>query len=242
MRFARRWSRPRGLAESAPRNGRFRLAVDRSFTLSGAGTIVTGTVMSGAVAVGDRVDGEPFGAFGARALDPCAEPAAERGQAGERCALNLAGEASARSDRARRHRARSGTARSDRRASMQACACSPSEARPLAHWTPVRLHHAAVDVGARVALLEDDSDRPGARGARATRAGRPIAAAVGDRFVLRDTIGAAHDRRRHISRSARRRTPAPYGGAACAARCPRARRPGTRAGRAARVSAWLCRH
>ena len=36
-------------------DGRFRLAVDRSFTLSGAGTVVTGTVLSGRVEVGDRV-------------------------------------------------------------------------------------------------------------------------------------------------------------------------------------------
>src|SRR5690606_956662 len=37
------------------RDGAFRLAVDRSFSLSGAGTVVTGTVLSGSVAVGDQV-------------------------------------------------------------------------------------------------------------------------------------------------------------------------------------------
>src|SRR5262249_4472878 len=41
--------------------GRFRLAVDRSFTLAGAGTVVTGTVLSGQVAVGDRVVVSPPG-------------------------------------------------------------------------------------------------------------------------------------------------------------------------------------
>src|SRR6185436_15684047 len=41
--------------------GRFRLAVDRSFTLAGAGTVVTGTVLSGAVAVGDHVAVSPSG-------------------------------------------------------------------------------------------------------------------------------------------------------------------------------------
>src|SRR2546421_5112679 len=35
--------------------GRFRLAVDRSFVLAGAGTVVTGTLLSGSVAVGDPV-------------------------------------------------------------------------------------------------------------------------------------------------------------------------------------------
>src|SRR5262249_49540196 len=42
-------------------NGRFRLAVDRSFTLAGTGTIVTGTVLSGVVTVGDRMVISPSG-------------------------------------------------------------------------------------------------------------------------------------------------------------------------------------
>src|SRR5262249_41533688 len=42
-------------------DGRFRLAVDRSFTLHGTGTVVTGTVLSGQVAVGDRVTISPSG-------------------------------------------------------------------------------------------------------------------------------------------------------------------------------------
>src|SRR5262245_64536218 len=70
--------------------GRFRLAVDRSFTLAGAGTVVTGTVLSGQIAVGDRVVVSPSG-LAARVRSLHAR-AAERGRAGERCALNLAGE------------------------------------------------------------------------------------------------------------------------------------------------------
>ena len=60
------------------------------------------------------------------------------------------------------------------------------EPKPIAHWMPVRLYHAAADVGARVALLDDAPIAPAAR-PRAARADEPIAAAVGDRFVLRDT-------------------------------------------------------
>src|SRR6516225_9774718 len=44
-----------------PREGRFRLAVDRSFTLAGLGTAVTGTVLSGAVRTDDRVLVSPAG-------------------------------------------------------------------------------------------------------------------------------------------------------------------------------------
>src|SRR5205823_13749397 len=70
----------------------FRLAVDRAFTLAGAGTIVTGTVLSGAIAVGDRVAVSPSG-LAARVRSIHAQNrATARGRAGQRCALNLAGE------------------------------------------------------------------------------------------------------------------------------------------------------
>jgi selenocysteine-specific elongation factor len=42
-------------------HGHFRLAVDRSFTLAGVGTVVTGTAVSGRVAVGDRLVISPRG-------------------------------------------------------------------------------------------------------------------------------------------------------------------------------------
>src|SRR5215813_3566153 len=44
-----------------PRGGRFRLAVDRSFSLPGAGAIVTGTVFAGAIRVGERLTISPSG-------------------------------------------------------------------------------------------------------------------------------------------------------------------------------------
>ena len=73
-------------------SGRFRLAVDRSFTLPGAGTVVTGTVLSGAVAVGESVVVSPSGlAARVRSIHAQNRPA-ERGRAGDRCALNLAGD------------------------------------------------------------------------------------------------------------------------------------------------------
>ena len=71
---------------------RFRLAVDRSFTLAGAGTVVTGTVLSGAVATGDRVTISPSGLVArVRSLHAQNRPT-EHGVAGQRCALNLAGD------------------------------------------------------------------------------------------------------------------------------------------------------
>lgn len=166
--------------------GRFRLAVDRSFTLTGAGTIVTGTVLSGAVAVGDRLIVSPSGrAVRIRAIHAQNRPV-ERGGAGERCALNLAGEgiskdAVARGDIVLDPQLHAPTARID--ATLRLLA---SETRPIGQWTPVRLHHAAADIAARIVLLGDPVP-PGGEGLVQLVLERPIAAAAGDRFVLRDT-------------------------------------------------------
>ena len=71
--------------------GRFRLAVDRAFTLPGVGLVVTGTVLSGSVHVDDRVQISPSGLMArVRSLHAQNRPA-EIGRAGDRCALNLAG-------------------------------------------------------------------------------------------------------------------------------------------------------
>jgi selenocysteine-specific elongation factor len=177
--------------------GRFRLAVDRSFTLAGTGTIVTGTVLSGTVTAGDRVVVSPSGRPArVRSVHAQNQPAA-RGVTGDRCALNLAGEgisknAIARGDMVVDPELQAPTARIDTSLRLLA-----SETRPLAHWAPVRLHYAAADIGARVALLSDAPISPGSQGRVQLVLERPIAAAVGDRFVLRDTsaqrtIGGGH--------------------------------------------------
>jgi selenocysteine-specific translation elongation factor len=72
-------------------DGRFRLAIDRSFSLSGIGTVVTGTVFSGEVRAGDKVLLSPVG-LAARVRSLHAQNAAAAcGRAGQRCALNLVG-------------------------------------------------------------------------------------------------------------------------------------------------------
>ena len=170
-----------------PARGRFRLAVDRSFTLPGAGTVVTGTVLSGAVTVGDHVVVSPSG-LSARVRSIHAQNrAAERGEAGQRCALNLVGDgiakdAIARGDVVLDPDLHAPTERID--ASLRVLA---SERKPVTQWMPVRLHHAATDVAARVVLLGDEPVAPGAQARVQLVLERPIAAAAHDRFVLRDT-------------------------------------------------------
>ena len=72
-------------------SGRFRLAVDRSFTLRGAGLVVTGTAFSGAVKVGDRLLASPGGIEARVRAIHAGNVEAHAAQAGQRVALNLAG-------------------------------------------------------------------------------------------------------------------------------------------------------
>jgi selenocysteine-specific elongation factor len=170
--------------------GRFRLAVDRRFTITGAGTVVTGVVMSGEVRTGDAVLVSPRGLKArVRAIRAQDRPA-ERGVAGDRCALNLVGEdigtaAIARGDLVLDPGLHSPADRID--ASFRLL---PGERRPLTHWTPVRLHHAASETPARVAILEQAPIAPGAQGRIQLALERPIAAAAGDRFILRTASGS----------------------------------------------------
>ena len=165
--------------------GAFRFAVDRSFTLSGAGTVVTGIVLSGEVSVGDRVVVSPSGRPARVRNIHAQNRPAERGRAGERCALNLAGEAIskdaiARGDFVLAPELHAPTERID--VSFRLLS---SERKSIAQWTPIRLHHAASDIAARIVLLGDDPIAPGDQAFAQLVLEKPIAAAVGDRFVAR---------------------------------------------------------
>ena len=112
---------------------------------------------------------------------------AERGKAGDRCALNLAGEgigkeAIRRGDVILDPELHAPTDRIDARLRVL-----PGEPKPIGQWFPVRLHHAAAEVGARIVLLGDDPVRPGGIATVQLVLDSPIAAAAGDAFVVRDT-------------------------------------------------------
>jgi len=167
-------------------DGRFRLAVDRVFTLPGIGVVVTGTVLSGVVHVKDQVRLSPSGLTArVRSLHAQNRPV-ERGKAGDRCALNLAGDgiskdAIHRGDMVVDPFLHAPAERIDARLHLL-----PGEAKPIGPWFPVRLHHSAVEVGARVVLLEGEQLAPGHMADVQLVLSRPIAAAALDRFVLRD--------------------------------------------------------
>ncbi|WP_370320008.1 selenocysteine-specific translation elongation factor [Oricola sp.] len=172
------------------REGLFRLAVDRSFSLQGVGTVVTGAVLSGSVAVDDTIVISPSGLEGRiRSIHAQNRPV-RRGHVGERCALNLVGEGITvetvgRGDVVMNRAAHAPADRIDAELKLLA-----SEPGTLKHWTPVRLHHAASDTSARIAVLQEEPLAPGGSGCVQLVLEKPIAAAVGDRFIIRDTSGS----------------------------------------------------
>lgn len=174
------------VAEAPTCGGNFRLSVDRCFTLSGAGTVVTGTVFSGVVRMGEQLLLSPQG-IPVRVRNIHAQnrqsPSASLGQ---RCALNLVGngftkEGVRRGDWILAEPAHAPTDRLDVRLRLLA-----GGAKGIRHWSPVHFHLGASDVIGRVALLQGEKLDPGADGLAQIVLDRPIGALRGDRFVIRD--------------------------------------------------------
>ena len=167
------------------REGHFRMAVDRAFTIAGAGLVVTGTVVSGEIRVGDAVRALLAGQSARVRAIHAQNAAAQKGSAGQRCALNLAG-LDGRSPIARGDWVVAGDVPAATRKFDARLRVLADEAKPLAHWTPVHVHHGAADVTGRVALLEGAGIAPGATGLVQLVLDRPLGALRGDGFILRD--------------------------------------------------------
>jgi len=168
--------------------GRFRMAIDRCFTLPGVGTVVTGTVHAGTVRVGDSVAVAP-GPHGkpllsrVRSLHAQDRPA-EAGVAGQRCALNLPGLEKQQIERGMWVQDETLWNLTDRiEASLH---LSAREAKALAANATVHLHHGTVDAMARVAVLDATRVEPGGEAMVSFTLDRPLAVARGDRIVIRD--------------------------------------------------------
>ena len=171
--------------------GHPRLAVDRAFTLAGAGLVVTGTLVSGTIAAEDRLVLSPSGLeLRVRGLHAHNAPA-RQAVAGQRVALNIAGpklskDAVTRGDWVLHPDIHAPTAALDARIALL-----PDIARALRQDTMVHLHLGATHTMARVSLLDRDRLEPGDATAVRLTLARPIGALARDRVVLRDT-GATH--------------------------------------------------
>ncbi|GID03156.1 selenocysteine-specific translation elongation factor [Pseudomonas sp. 008] len=167
-------------------SGGFRLAIDRAFSVAGAGIVVTGTALSGQVAVGDTLMLSPLGKpVRVRGLH-AQNQAADNAMAGQRVALNLSAERLALEQIHRGHWLvaewlHAPTQRLDIRMSVLT-----SEARSFEHFQPVHVHLGTQDVTGRVALLEGASLAPGEQMFAQLLVNAPVLAVKGDRLILRD--------------------------------------------------------
>ncbi|APC19086.1 selenocysteine-specific translation elongation factor [Pseudomonas frederiksbergensis] len=167
-------------------SGGFRLAIDRAFSVAGAGIVVTGTALAGQVRVGDTLllgqTGKPVRVRSLHAQNHVVVEA----WAGQRVALNLSAERLAleqihRGDWLLAEWLFAPTQRLD--IEMQLLA---SEPRAFEHFSPVHVHLGTQDVTARVALLENTCLPPGERMFAQLLLNTPLQAVHGDRLVLRD--------------------------------------------------------
>ncbi|QGY41787.1 selenocysteine-specific translation elongation factor [Pseudodesulfovibrio cashew] len=165
------------------RSDLFRLPVDRVFSMKGHGTVVTGTMISGSISVGDEVTLYPGGTgTKVRGLQSHGETV-ETAQAGRRTAVNLHG---LEVDDVRRGDvlARPGTLFPSDLWDIELTVLESSHI-PLKHRREIHFHHGSREVLARIHLLDRDELKPGETAVCQARFTEPLAGVYGDRIVLR---------------------------------------------------------
>ena len=166
-----------------PSGGLFRLPIDRVFTIKGFGTVVTGTMISGQVRVGEVVEVLPQGLEAkVRGLEVHGQDV-EEVWAGARTAVNLQGverTALKRGDIL----AHPGIFKPTKRIEVYIRHLKDSP-RPLRRRAPVRFHVGTTEVMARVEPLDREELAPGEEGYATIRLEGPVTVSRGDRFVIR---------------------------------------------------------
>lgn len=161
----------------------FRLPVDRSFTIAGAGTVVTGTTWSGQVAVGDRVRILPAGQEArVRSLQVHGE---ERRQVGprHRCAASLVGISRNQVERGDTLVTDASWSPSSRLGVMLRLLRGGK--RPVEHGQRIRLFMGTGETMARVALSSEGALEPGDISAAVLECETPVVVRAGDPLIIR---------------------------------------------------------
>src|SRR5947207_11627171 len=173
------------LAQTQPRPdvGRPRLPVDRSFAMAGFGTVVTGTLVGGALRQGAEVIVMPGERrVRIRGLQQHNRPV-EEARPGSRTAVNLSGV-----DHSQLRRghvlALPGSLPVSRRLDARLVVL-PNATQPLRHRQRLLIYHETAEAMVELSLLEADELRPGEEGWGQLYVTSPMVALDGDRFILR---------------------------------------------------------
>lgn len=178
--------------EAKDTQGHFRLPVDRVFSVSGFGTVVTGTVISGSIKEGQTIEVYPSKVVSkVRGIQIHDQPA-KIAEAGQRCAINIANVKV------------SDVGRGDvvsvenlmEPSLMVDCKLYylKSASRPLENRQRVRLYHGTSEIICRVVILDKEQVEPGEEAYVQLRLEKPLTAQRNDRYVIRsyspmNTIG-----------------------------------------------------
>ncbi len=174
------------LAEQADNrrgDGIFRLPIDRAFTITGFGTVVTGTLISGSVSEGDRVEIFPIKKETRIRTVQVHENSVKTATSGQRVALNIA---NIRLDELERGNVLASpgsmlpTIMIDARMEMLKDA-----ERSIDNRDRLRLYHGTAEVMCRVILLDREELKPGESAFVQLRLEEEIACQKDDRFVIR---------------------------------------------------------
>jgi len=166
-----------------PSEGLFRLPIDRVFVMKGFGTVVTGTLVSGSLSVGETVEILPPGIEGKVRNLQVYNRSVEKAVAGQRTAVNLQGVETSAIERGNALvRLHTFTPTRLMDAYLEVL---PSAQRPVKHRTILRFHTGTTLTMASVFLLDRDELAPGEGGFVQLRLSDPVVALPQDRFVIR---------------------------------------------------------
>lgn len=164
--------------------GHFRLPVDRAFSISGFGTVVTGTIISGRVNVGDNIEVYPSKTLSKVRGIRIHGVASEFGEAGQRCAINLANTKLSEVKRGD-VLAREGIMEPSYTVDCNLYYLKTME-KPLENRQRVRLYHGTEEILCRVVILDTEEIKPGENAYVQLRLEKPITAQRNDRYVIRN--------------------------------------------------------
>jgi selenocysteine-specific elongation factor len=184
-----------GKIPQRPPSSLFRLPIDRVFTMKGFGTVITGTLVSGKINVGDTIMVYPSGITSKVRGIQVHNQSANTAEAGMRTAINFQG--------LDKTAVKRGDVLSTPGALISSYMVDVSfhflagNKKPLKNRSLVRLHTGTSEVLGHLILLEQDELSPGQTVVAQLRLDSPLAIVKDDRFVVRSyspvrTIGGGH--------------------------------------------------
>lgn len=169
-----------------------RLPIDRVFTISGFGTVVTGTLLGGALRTGDEIELQPTGLRGrVRGLQSYKQ-SVDIAYPGSRVAVNVSGVEKRAVSRGH-VLSHPGQVQPTRLVDVYFHHL-PDASRPLKHNAQVKVFSGAAEATAHVRLLNNDVVPPGSQGWLQLRLDEQLPISRGDRYIIRypspaETIG-----------------------------------------------------